>query len=108
MTKQGQWIEENIPEEGGNPQLTNFSRLEDIGIDRNDSPKFRIRAQRKLGEMLAEMEKNKGAQGMGVPFHDESTPKLSELSISHIQSHRWQGIAAIWKDENKQSPPGIK
>lgn len=43
--KQGEWIEANIPENGGNPQLTSFSRLEDIGINRNDSPKFRVLAR---------------------------------------------------------------
>lgn len=46
--KRGQWIEENIPKEGGNPtdQLTKNSRLIrptliEAGIDRNDSPKLR-------------------------------------------------------------------
>ena len=45
--KQGEWIEQNIPEEGGNPQLTKNSQLTlaEAGIDRNDSPKFRILAK---------------------------------------------------------------
>lgn len=45
--------------------------------------------------MLAEMEKNLGARGVGVPFHDETTPTLSELGISRGQSHRWQLEASV-------------
>ena len=41
------------------------------------------------------MEKNKGARGKGVRFHDESAPTLAELGISQAQSHRWQKIAGI-------------
>jgi len=51
--------------------------------------------ERRTGEMLAEMEKHPGARGIGVPFHDESTPTLKELGISHIQSHRWQLEASL-------------
>jgi len=36
------------------------------------------------------MPKYKGAQGVGVSFADQGTPKLSNLAISHFQSHRWQ------------------
>ena len=51
--KQGEWIEANIPEEGSRGliqehlQATIFSRLSlaDVGIDRNDSPKFRLLAR---------------------------------------------------------------
>ena len=51
--KQGEWIEQNIPEEGAKGliqnhlQATQNSRLTlaDAGIDRNDSPKFRTLAR---------------------------------------------------------------
>lgn len=48
--KQGEWIEANIPEDGsngGNPNLTKNSQvtLADAGIDKHDSPKFRILAK---------------------------------------------------------------
>src|SRR3990167_2035541 len=37
---------------------------------------FKVRAERRMGELLGDMEKNKGAQGnpsgQGVSFHDES------------------------------------
>ncbi len=55
---------------------------------------------------IYEQKKNKGAMGVGVPFHDETAPtledldrksslhnermKLEDLGISEIQSHRWQ------------------
>ena len=52
--KQGEWIEVNIPEEGGKTALDDAYRLNlvgkrvplaDAGIDRNDSPKFRLMAR---------------------------------------------------------------
>ena len=60
-TKQGEWINENIPEDGGNPQLTKISRLEDVGIDRNDSPKFRAIAL-KLEDIFSSKAKEKEHQ----------------------------------------------
>jgi len=42
----GEWIEQNIPEEGGGDHRLNLvggiPTLADVGIDKNDSPKFRI------------------------------------------------------------------
>ena len=64
--KQGEWIEANIPEDGGKPslddayQLNSVSKrpiLADVGIDRNDSPKFRILAEipeEKFEQFIAE------------------------------------------------------
>jgi len=60
--KQGEWIEANIPEEGGNPQLRKKTELEvhtlpDVGIGENDSRKFRILAriaQEKLDRYITE------------------------------------------------------
>lgn len=45
--KQGEWIEANIPEDGGYKNVAKNSRvtLSDIGIGENDSPKFRILAR---------------------------------------------------------------
>lgn len=57
---QGLWIEENIPEEGGNPQLRKKAGLEvytlsDVGIDEHDSRKFRMLAN--LWELIKSWEK---------------------------------------------------
>ena len=75
---QGQWINENIPEEGGNPtnQLTENGQLirptlAQAGIDKNDSPKFRTLAkirhyttEARLGELIKE-EQEKGRLATG-------------------------------------------
>jgi N6-adenosine-specific RNA methylase IME4 len=61
----------------------------------NRCAEIKLWAERRAGEILSEMEKNKGARGKGVRFHDESAPTLAELGISQAQSHRWQKIAGI-------------
>jgi hypothetical protein len=60
---------------------------------------IRLRAERRAGELLAEMDKNKGAipgktGRKGRPVLDP-TPKLSDLGISKDQSSRWQGLAGL-------------
>ena len=68
-------------------------------VVQNRCAEIKLRAERRAGEILAEMEKNKGARGKGVRFHDESAPTLAELGISQAQSHRWQKIARIpWRE----------
>jgi N6-adenosine-specific RNA methylase IME4 len=61
----------------------------------NRCAEIKLRAERRAGEILSEMEMNKGARGKGVRFRDESAPTLAELGISQAQSHRWQKIAGI-------------
>jgi N6-adenosine-specific RNA methylase IME4 len=60
---------------------------------------IRLRAERRAGEMLAEIEKNKGAISgktgrKGKPVLD-SKPKLKDLGVTKTQSSRWQKLAAI-------------
>jgi hypothetical protein len=47
----------------------------------SDGAEIKVRAERRLGELLVEMPKNAGARGKGVRSHDESTPTLAELGI---------------------------
>src|SRR5258708_20296757 len=61
----------------------------------NRCAEIKLGAERRAGEILSEMAKNKGARGKGVRFRDESAPTLAELGISQAQSHRWQKIAGI-------------
>jgi N6-adenosine-specific RNA methylase IME4 len=61
----------------------------------NRCAEIKLSAERRAGEILLDMEKNKGARGKGVRFRDESAPTLAELGISQVQSHRWQKIAGI-------------
>lgn len=66
-----------------------------------DAAEIRIRAERRLGEMLKEMEKNKGAKGIKPitgskrePVKD-TTPTLAEIGIDKKLSSRSQKLAAI-------------
>jgi N6-adenosine-specific RNA methylase IME4 len=61
----------------------------------NRCAEIKLRAERRAGAILSDMEKNKGARGKGVRFHDESAPTLADLGITQAQSHRWQKIAGI-------------
>ena len=66
------------------------------GLDMQDQcAEIKLRAERRAGEMLAEMDKNKGAQGVGVPSHDVTAPTLADLGLSKMQSSRWQAEATV-------------
>jgi protein gp37 len=56
---------------------------------------LKLRAERRLGELLARMPKNPG--GGDHRFHDVTggPATLDELGVSKIQSHRWQRIARV-------------
>ena len=65
---------------------------------------LRLRAERRAGELLREMEKNKGArgnpggQGAKIVRSRDATaqaPKLSDVGVSKTQSSRWQKLAAL-------------
>lgn len=66
---------------------------------------IRMRAERRAGEMLAEMEKNKGGGEQGVGRRGSNNavadndripkPKLSDFGVTKTQSSRWQVLAAI-------------
>ena len=64
-----------------------------------DAAELKLRAEREIGVMLKEQEKNIGGQReqKAYPLHDERgrTPTLKDQGISEIESHRWQRVAAI-------------
>src|SRR5262249_37772564 len=68
-----------------------------------DATEIRMRTERRAGELLAEMEKNKGSRGQGRPAKGGSTkrppnddaPKLADLGVTKTQSSRWQRFAAL-------------
>lgn len=65
----------------------------------DQATEIKLRAERRAGELLREMEKNKGAVPgktgrKGKPVLD-TAPKLSDLGVSKTQSSRWQALAAI-------------
>src|SRR5262245_52619760 len=73
----------------------------------NAVAEIKLRAERRAGELLAEMEKNRGTAGTGDANIGNSTgghtmlppvndrPTLADLGISKMQSSRWQQIAAL-------------
>jgi len=72
-----------------------------------DAAEIRIRAERGLGELLAETPKNKGAQGSVVtgakkePVMDE-TPTLADMGVDKKLSARSQKLAAVPEEEYRQ------
>jgi N6-adenosine-specific RNA methylase IME4 len=67
-----------------------------------DATEIRVRAERRAGELLAEMEKNKGAREQGVGRRGKNAvapsdrvAKLSDLGVSKSQSSRWQRLAEL-------------
>jgi DNA N-6-adenine-methyltransferase (Dam) len=69
---------------------------------------IRLRAERRAGELLAEMQKAKGAAGnpggrgakiVRSPDATAQSPKLSDLGISKTQSSRWQQLAKLPDDK---------
>jgi N6-adenosine-specific RNA methylase IME4 len=64
---------------------------------------IRLRAERRAGELLLAMEKNKGARGGGkkdaprgrLKQPRDVTPKLAEIGISKSQSANWQRLAKL-------------
>jgi phage N-6-adenine-methyltransferase len=66
----------------------------------NMCAEIKLRAERRAGELLKELEKNKGAMGSGsnqyqVRSHDDTAPKLEAIGINKSQSSRWQAIAEV-------------
>ncbi len=88
----------------------------DFELER-DAAIARVRAERKCGELLAEMEKRKGARMNGggvvpaVVLDDRRGLRtLSDLGITKDQSSKWQRLAAVPEREFEDavSQPGIK
>ena len=62
----------------------------------NQAAETKLRAERKGGELLKQMEKNKGVRlGGNIVLPPENTPKLKDLGIEKMQSVRWQQIADL-------------
>lgn len=57
---------------------------------------IRLRAERKAGQLLSKMEKNKGA---AAPARSRGATTLKELGVSKDQSSRWQALAGVPEEE---------
>jgi hypothetical protein len=75
----------------------------------NMACEIRLRAERRAGQLLLDMQKNPGTRGAGRPRKDGSrirwskpstakTPKLEEIGITKDQSSKWQKIALLVDD----------
>lgn len=74
---------------------------------------IKLRAERRAGELLREMPKNKGAQGIGpiaVEPHDrnQSPTKLADIGITKDESSRWQKLAAMPEEQFEEKVLGVK
>jgi hypothetical protein len=70
----------------------------------NAAAELKLRAERRLGELLAKTEERakKGRPGTKM-LHDATfsgaPPKLAELGIERTQSHRWQKLACVPEEQ---------
>lgn len=64
---------------------------------------IRLRAERRCGQMVGEMEKARPGRPPNNPSHDTTYSRgaqtLTQLGISRDQSSRWQKLAAIPEDQ---------
>jgi len=73
----------------------------------HNATKIKLRAERRAGEMLRDMEKAKGTAGQGRPSLGGATmlppkdtpPTLAEIGITKRQSSDWQRLASIPDNE---------
>lgn len=68
----------------------------------NDAAEIKLRAERRLGELIAEQEKAKGTRGLGRPVKGGHTkrppndaPTYAEQGYSKQQAARWQQVAEV-------------
>ena len=72
----------------------------------NQACEIRLRAERRAGQLLSDMEKNPGTRGEGRPRKDGSKirrsagctaypPKLEDIGITKDQSSKWQRLALL-------------
>jgi hypothetical protein len=72
----------------------------------NQAAEIRLRAERRAGQLLFEMEKNPGRRGEGRPRKDGTKvtrssrasaypPKLEDIGVSKDQSSKWQRLALL-------------
>jgi hypothetical protein len=75
---------------------------------------IKVRAERRAGELLAEMEKAKGVRMNGGNTGDPTmlppvnVPKLSDLGITKNESSRWQKLAAVPASQFEQAVAAAK
>jgi hypothetical protein len=65
---------------------------------------IRLRAERRAGELVKQMEKAKGRQSKNPSTGTRGSPKtLAELGVSYDQSSKWQKLADIPQGDFEES-----
>ncbi len=80
--------------------LRQQARRAKAGLDvQNEAARWKLRAERQLGRMLGEREKNPGGKAMQAPYrlHDETgmPATLAEIGVTGVQAHRLQTVAGV-------------
>lgn len=68
----------------------------------NQAAEIKLRAERKAGQLLSEMEKQNGSRGVGKKVEGQDVSPLSTLSdlgITPKQSSRWQAEATVSEED---------
>lgn len=91
-----------------------YVKQQGYGLEiQNDIAEIKLRAERRAGELLAEIDKAKGGnpklQSILKPTGDTLSPvALEDLGISKKQSSRWQLEAEVPEEEFERHVAGIK
>lgn len=74
-----------------------YARQAQLGLQaQNHAAEIKLRAERRAGELLAEMPKNRGTRlGGRTLIPPDDTPRLADVGVSAAQSHRFQAIASL-------------
>ena len=77
--------------------IRSYLRQQKSGLQaQNAAAILKIKAERRLGAMLRDMEKNAGGRPAANRSHDVTgLASLSALGINRMASHRWQTIASV-------------
>jgi N6-adenosine-specific RNA methylase IME4 len=74
-----------------------YTRQQKFGIEtQNIGGEIKVRAERRMGELLQKMRKNKGQRlGGNIVLPPDNAPTYAELGIQKIQASRWQRAASL-------------
>jgi hypothetical protein len=75
-----------------------YLRQRNAGRDAElDAAEIKLRAERRLGELLAEQKKNGERRAEKNRLHDATSPPptLADLGIEKTAAHRWQAVAKV-------------
>lgn len=69
---------------------------------------IKVRAERRAGELLADMGRSGDRNTGGKPSQHERVSTLADLGVSESQSSRWQRLAAVPEDRFEQAVAAAK